>query len=380
MIQYLWQQVDLWSASTWLSSSWICQLCLRLKLQKMMKDVHQGRGGLFILLLLSDLNSNTLFLNTLNTEKLQILTLTSSVCTFIFFFCLKSTFLWLLDSCWRLVFWRFIDSSLQTVLNFKPAFGNNQLHFLIHVKLSGVKVQHESAAVISSWSPPFLKHELRGSQTRRGERIWMVLSYSSPSFVHWHLEEMSLSVSAIGQIDLVSKSQLRTRGDNDGGKWAGWLTSRKFPFSLIMLLLSNWDLRLPLIWGKSRPPIWFNAVCISSSVCGAARCVLFLSPSVSRSPLNPADDISEAKMPWKAEISQTFADVFHARHSTVCYISVCLRSHSVRFLKIARVTAFSCHCGLGHSWMSMRTACHITFWLMKVSLQCNFLMNVPRPL
>lgn len=252
--------------------------------------------------------------------------------------------------------------------------------FLIHVKLSGVKVQHESAAVISSCSSPFLKRELRGSQTRRGERIWMVLSYSSPSFVHWHLEEMSLSVSAIGQIDLVSKSQLRTRGDNDGGKWAGRLTRRKFPISLIMLLLSNWDSRLPLIWGKSRPPMWFNAVCVSGSVCGAARCVPFLPPSVSRPRLNPADDISEAKMPWKAEISQTFCRCF-SRASLHCLLHKRMSAFAQReVFKNSEVAVFSCHCGLGHSWMSMRTACHITFWLMKVSLQCNFLMNVPRPL
>lgn len=56
-----------------------------------MKDVHRGPGGVFILLLLSNLNSNIQFLNTLNREEQQILTFNKQR-LFVFFFAWKAHF------------------------------------------------------------------------------------------------------------------------------------------------------------------------------------------------------------------------------------------------------------------------------------------------
>lgn len=76
---------------------------------------------------------------------------------------------------------------------------------------------------------------------------------------------MSVTLSRVGRIELVRKSQLRL-----GSRWRRKMSSQaeeKAPISLITLLLSNSGFSLPLIWGESQLLIWFNMFYIFGSMC-----------------------------------------------------------------------------------------------------------------
>lgn len=149
--------------------------------------------------------------------------------------------------------------------------------------------KRESVSIISCCS--LLNTAILKEMRKVNEKVEELL-YSYPSVAHWHLEEMSLPVSGIGQIDLTSKSQLRHGKLMMKEKWAGELMRRKLPSALLHYCFQT--VTLAFLWFEANYNHWFNVVFIFGAVCGFACCVHFL---------NLVHDIGKAKPACKPEIS-----------------------------------------------------------------------------
>ena len=191
---------------------------------------------------------------------------------------------------------------------------------------------------------------------------------------------MSFTVSGIGQIDPVSKLQLRqgkpmTTEENEQ---AG-LMRRKLPSASLYHCFHT--VTLDFLWFEANHNRWFDLMWSTSlALCAAlhAVCCVYL-------PLLHFHAFTvwiQCMAVQKLKCPHSFANISvysHYSHSVWFQRSFFKASSLLTLWCLSLdelVTVFLCHWGMGHSWMSMRIACHSTFWLMKVSLQCNFLMNV----
>lgn len=121
--------------------------------------------------------------------------------------------------------------------------------------------KRESVSIISCCS--LLNTAILKEMRKVNEKVEELL-YSYPSVAHWHLEEMSLPVSGIGQIDLTSKSQLRHGKLMMKEKWAGELMRRKLPSALLHYCFQT--VTLAFLWFEANYNHWFNVVFIFGAV------------------------------------------------------------------------------------------------------------------